>query len=357
MLTASLIGTALVIAAALGSAMTAYLWFVHRHKIQTTTGIHALAAMRWREFSHFVVEALRGRGFELDPEAAQSPNQADLMLVMDGKSWLLGCKQQVDQVIGASEAAELARSVRHSGAVGGILATLGKVNPAANSTSGIELFDGSTLWGLIEPLLPASLQEHLAERARRDTLRSIELSWVGALLVGFALAVAVMPNGEAVESPADTDVADAPSTVPASSVPPPAPAAAAPATTPAQATTPAPARATAKAPQQTAAPAPAPDRFVPVQTPTAPVVAPATEEERREEAMRAISSLEGVKSAVWSSRSTLLVYLESAEADQDLVARLCRTLESYEEFAASRMQLQPPADSDAMVRFRQCRVY
>lgn len=349
MLTASLIGTALAIAAVIGSGATAYLWFVRRHRIQTTTGIQALAAMRWREFSHFVVEALRGRGFELDQEAPQPPkgDQADLLLRLDGKTWLLGCKQGVDQVIGASQAAELARSVRQTAAVGAILATLGKVDPAAGSASpSVELLDGRTLWGLIQPLLPASLQEHLAERARHDTLRSIELSWVGALLVGFALAVAMMPKQAPVDQ-TNVNAAEAPAVAQPASDPPQAPPA------------PSPAAVAALEP----APAPAADDFptqvpaAPVAAPAAPVSAPVSEAERREQAMRTISTLQGVQSAVWSSRSTLLVYLENAEADQDLVARLCRTLESYEEFAASRLQLQPPAGSGANVRFRQCRVY
>lgn len=345
MLTASLIGTALAIAVVLGSGMTAYLWFVRRQRIQASTGIQALAAMRWREFSHFVVEALRKRGFELDQEAPHPPkgDQADLLLLLNGKTWLLGCKQGIDQVISAPQAADLARSVRHTGAVGGILATLGKIDPAAATSSpGVELLDGPTLWGLIQPLLPVSLQEHLAERARHDTRRSIELSWLGALLVGFALAVAVVPRQAPVEAQADVSAADAAAITPPAVDP-----------VPASAAPPSPAAVAVPEPDRAGTPAPA----VPAQAPATPLSAPATEEERRDEAMRAISAVQGVRSAVWSSRSTLLVYLENAEADQDLVARLCRTLESYDEFAASRLQLQPPAGSGAMVRFRQCRVY
>ncbi|MDQ3269426.1 MAG: restriction endonuclease [Pseudomonadota bacterium] len=354
MLTASLIGTALAIAVVLGSAITAYLWLVRRHRIETVTGIQALAAMRWREFSHFVVEALRGRGFELDQEASQpqKSDQAELLLRLNGKPWLLGCKQGVDQVIGAPQAADLARSVRQTGSVGGILATLGKVDPAAAGTSqNVELLDGGTLWRLIRPLLPASLQEHLAERSRHDTLRSIELSWVGALLVGFAIAVALMPEQAPLEDRIDAADAAAPEPAPRA----PAPIAAVPPPTAAVAAAPDPVPAAALDP---AVPTQAPVGPVPVPVPApAPAPAPATEAERREEAMRAVSAVQGVQSAVWASRSTLLVYLEKAEADQDLVARLCRSLETYEELAASRLQLQPPAGSAAVVRFRQCRVY
>lgn len=338
MLTASLISTALVIAAVLGSSITAYLWFVRKRQIETRIGIQALAAMRWREFSHFVVEALRDRGFELDVEAPQPQKgeQADLQLVLNHKTWLLGCRQGADQLISASQVADLARAVRHTGSIGGILATLGKIEPAAGAVSqDVELIDGVSLWSLIQPLLPESLQEHLAGRARHDTLRSIELAWVGAILVGFALALALTPESSAPEAaPVD-----------------------------ATASAPAPAGVTDR---QTPVPAPLPDEVpdaVPnaaVSAPTvpaAPAAGPGTEQQRREELRRAISTLQGVEKAAWSSRSTLVVYLQSAEADEDLVSRLCSTIEPYEELRASRLQLQPPAGSDKSVRFRQCHVY
>lgn len=333
MLTASLISTALVIATVLGSGITAYLWLVRRRQIETQVGIQALAAMRWREFSHFVVEALRDRGFELDADAPQPQKgeQADLQLVLNDKSWLLGCRQGVDQVISAAQVADLARAVRHTGSVGGILATLGKIEPAAGAVSqDVELIDGVTLWDLIQPLLPESLREHLAGRARHDTLRSTELAWVGAILVGFALAIALKPGASA---PDAAPVADTTSSAPA-------PAAGA------QPQSPVPVR----------VPAPAPASNAPSAV-AASVGAPGTEDQRREEVRSAIATLPGVEKAAWSSRSTLVVYLESAEADEALVSRLCGTLEAFDELRASRLQLQPPAGSDKSVRFRQCHVY
>lgn len=352
MLTASLISTALVIAAVLGSSITAYLWFVRRGQIETRVGIQALAAMRWREFSHFVVEALRERGFELDMEAPQPQKgeQADLQLVLNDKPWLLGCRQGADQVISASHVADLARTVRHTGAIGGILATLGKTDPAARTVSqDVELIDGAALWGLIQPLLPDSLQDHLAGRARHDTLRSIELAWVGALLVGFAMAVALKPEASA---PDTAPVANAPASAPA-----PAPA---PAPTSPPATAPAPGRvAEPVRPAPVPVPGAAPNADAAGSAPALPAApaGPGTDELRREAVRRATSTLQGVEKAAWSSRSTLVVYLESAEADEELIAHLCNTLEAYEEFRASRLQLQPPAGSGKSVRFRQCHVY
>ncbi|MDQ3510531.1 MAG: restriction endonuclease [Pseudomonadota bacterium] len=331
MLTAPLIGTALVIATVLGSSITAYLWLVRKRQIETRIGIQALAAMRWREFSHFVVEALRDRGFELNVEAPQPQKgeQADLQLLLNDKTWLLGCRQGADQVMSASQVADLARAVRHTGSIGGILATLGKIEPAAGAVSqDVELIDGVSLWSLIQPLLPESLQEHLAGRARHDTLRSIELAWVGAILVGFALALAMKPESSAPEA------------------------------APVDATTSAPAPTPAGVTERDEVPNAVLNASVSAPTvPAAPAAGPGTEEQRRDEVRRAVSTLQGVEKAAWSSRSTLVVYLQSAEADEELVSRLCSTIEAYDELRASRLQLQPPAGTDKSVRFRQCHVY
>jgi len=78
-------------------------------------------------------------------------------------------------------------------------------------------------------------------------------------------------------------------------------------------------------------------------------------DKRRQEAANAISTLFGVSRALWSTQSTLLVYLSSEEADP--TTDLCPLLERYPELAASRVQLQPPADSKKPVRFKQCRTY
>jgi hypothetical protein len=92
-----------------------------------------------------------------------------------------------------------------------------------------------------------------------------------------------------------------------------------------------------------------------------PVAVPATATDpaslarRRKETADAISTLPGVDRAVWSTQSTLLVYLAAADADP--LPALCPLLLRYEELAPSRLQLQPPAGSDTPVRFRQCRSY
>ena len=59
MLTASFVTIALVIAIVVGGALTAWLWTGYCRQLVTAGGLRALAAMRWREFSRFVIEALQ----------------------------------------------------------------------------------------------------------------------------------------------------------------------------------------------------------------------------------------------------------------------------------------------------------
>lgn len=82
---------------------------------------------------------------------------------------------------------------------------------------------------------------------------------------------------------------------------------------------------------------------------------PAVLDRRRAETANAISTLAGVDRAIWSTQSTLLVYLATENADP--IGALCPLLERYPELAASRVQLQPPQGSDKPVRFKQCRSY
>lgn len=313
MLTASFVLTALGIAIVIGGGLSAYLWQVHRKQLEIAGGIRALAGMRWREFSRFVIEALHAQGFEasrIEPKAAAG-QQADLLLTRGEQTWLLSCKQGANYRINSAQVTELANAVGHSGAAGGILATLGRIEPDARKQSqGIELLDGVTLWTLIDPLLPPSLHQHLAEQARTTTLRAIGVAWLCALAAGAVIAVGLPSLGSS--SPGAT------------AEPPPA----------------------ARAQPSTPAGGPS----------TPPIAASLSEGEQRTQVMAAISALPGVDRAVWSTRSTLLVYL-SGEADDRDVARICKALERFDDLRASRLQLQPPAGSPAAVRFMQCHLF
>ncbi|MFD0738311.1 restriction endonuclease [Lysobacter koreensis] len=320
--TVLLVVNALGIALVVGGALSAYLWWVRRKQLEVSGGIRALAGMRWREFSRFVIEALHAQGFEasrIEP-AADSGQQADLLLSRGEQTWLLSCKQSANYRISAAQVAELAIAVRDSGAAGGILATLGRIEPQARERSqGIELIDGATLWPLVDPLLPPSLHQHLAQQALARTKRALVGAWLAALLFGGALALALTDSSPR-PAPPGPAMTSTPSPAPA---PPPAARAPAPAATPKAA------------------------------LPPAPML---SEDEQRRQVMEVVSALPGIERAVWSTRSTLLVYV-SAQDDDQRVARICKALERFDELRAARLHLQPPPGSASAVRFVQCQLF
>ncbi|MGH8086123.1 MAG: restriction endonuclease [Lysobacter sp.] len=303
---------ALVVALVVGGALTAWLWTAYCKQLVAAGGLRALAAMRWREFSRFVIEALQAQGFEasrIEPDA-QRGQQADLLLNRDGQTWLLSCKQGVNYRITTGMVDEIARAVRGSNARGGILATLGRVEPEARKLNqGIELLDGATLWPLIDPLLPPSLHRDLVAQARTRTLRITVLAWVGALALGAAVAMLVPDNTG--QPPAPAPVAT-------------------PIATP--------------APSATAAPSEPPSETV------------LDEDEQRARVERDASILPGIERASWATRSTLLVQL-LPEATEPQIDAICTVLERSVALRASRVQLQPAAGSDKPVRFMQCRTF
>ena len=72
MSTVAFLTIALLVAIIIGAALTAWLWTTHCPHLVTMGGLRALAAMRWREFSRFVIEALQAQGFEasrIEPDA------------------------------------------------------------------------------------------------------------------------------------------------------------------------------------------------------------------------------------------------------------------------------------------------
>jgi len=315
MMTVSFVVTALVIALLLGAAATAWLWRIHCPRLTASAGLRALAAMRWREFSRFVIEALQAQGFEasrLEPSADRG-QKADLLLNRDGQTWLLTCKQGVDYRINRAMVDELARAVRMSGASGGILTTLGRIETDVRKHAGaIELLDGAELWPLIDPLLPPSLHDDLLARARRDTARLTLFAWALALAVGLLLATVLAGlTGGLADGPVEKS--------PVTAAPPPT------------------------------APAAAPLE-------PAPESPSASEEEQRVAIEQSVAVLPGMVDAGWATRSTLLVQLKPDVTEPQIDA-ICDVLESSEALRASRVQLQPAPGSDTPVRFMQCRTF
>ena len=280
-------------------------------------GMRIVAGMRWREFSQLVVDALRERGFETDPQTntAERGQQADLLLHRDGRPWLLSCRQGENFRITPAVVAEFSKAVRLKGAAGGLITTPGKVHADARTQAkAIELVDGLALWPMLKPLLPASVRTSVAAESHARSLRYIGLAWLAALVIGAAFAWMLQTRNLEAESPhaqLGTGLRSAfPGTTTDSS---------------------------------------------PVST-TEPLTAPLTEEEQREQVRREVSDLPGIDRALWSSRSTLIVYLAD-DTGTDHLRSICAIVERYDDLRASRLQLQPVAGSQRAVRFLQCQVF
>ena len=315
MFTASSMLLGLVIMLGLGGAATFYLWTVRRRQDATAAGVRALSAMRWREFSQFVLDAMRHRGYDvLTPhDETERGQQTEFLLSKGGQRSLLSCKHGSAYRLAAPAVAELAENLKFQSATGGLLVTPGQIESDARAparAAGIELIDGSTLWPEIAPLLPPSLTEEVNHLADMRAKRQIGFAWLGALAIG--AVVAMLGAGATPAPPPPTIVV---------------------------------ARQPAVTAPATATPAPLPPAMVTLEE----------EDAQRQEVISTISGLPGIDRALWSTRSTLLVHL--ADDQRDRLTEICAILVRYESLRASRVQLQPPQGSTQRVRFRQCQTY
>ena len=243
------------------------------------------------------------------------------LLERDGEHVLLSCKYGSGSVVGVQAILGLGKSATLRGAGNVIVATPGKFETeamrVARQQGNIELLDGKDLWPELRPYIarePATAVEP-ATAPTPLPASAFAIAWGGAAALG--LVAWLLLQATQGEPPVSEAIATA--TAPATSQP-------------------------AASPQ-------------PVATPSAQAVPtdPVALERRRKETANAISTLFGVDRALWSTQSTLLVYLSAEEADPS--SELCPLLERYPELAASRVQLQPPPGSQKSVRFKQCRSY
>lgn len=318
--------TAVIVGLAVGVGLTLWVRTRRRQQLEISEGIRSLAAMRWREFSRFVIEALQAQGFEAarGDVATQSAQEADLVLDRGGETWLLSVKQGANYRITAQMVDELARSVRYKNAQGGILVTLGSIEPNAGlAHPALELLDGATLWPVVEPLLPPSLHQDILSRAqagvRRETIYAWGVGAIAGLLLGATSGLLTAQGPEAA-------IAAEPTVAPAS--------------------------ADVSAPVEAGAAAAVPA----IGTSTPPSVAAIDEQAERNEVQRSITTINGVERAAWTSRSTLVLYL-SAPATEGQVQAICGLIERHDTLRAIRLQLQPPAGSTPPVRFMQCQAF
>lgn len=302
---------ALAVAMVVGGAATAWLWLVQRPRAERSEGLKLLAAMRWREFSKLVVDGLHSLGFtpETVEDAAERGQDSVIHLKRNGQEWLLACKQGLNYRITPITIGDMTDAVRFHGAAGGVVATSGTVDAEARklAVGRVDLFDGDALWPLVQSQLAPGVREELAGKSRQAATRQIAIACAGALVLGLATAM-VMPKGEAPDAAAPATAVSPRPSAPAGGVPP-----------------------------------------VPV------AAAPVSESEQRDEVIRVVSTLPGVERAMWSTRSTLLVYL--VEENADPFKGICDVMQKYESLRSSRLHLQPPTGSTRPARFLQCATY
>lgn len=298
-----------------GVPATLYLQRVRLPSDEAAAGVAALAGMRWRDFIHLVLDALIRRGYERTFEPDASGDDGDYVLERNGQRFLLSSKHGAAYVLGSTAIAEFANAIRMRNLAGGLLVTPGQFAPEAlplARAQRIELLDGPTLWPELRALLPEEQRDVISAPAQARTRRQVTIAWLVGLALGVLLFVLMHRQDETPE-PVDTT----PTAVAQPAIEP---------------------RAT---PRVAAAPARPLDE--------------AQLQARRKDVADAISSLPEIDRAIWETQSTLLLHLN--EENVDPRRSVCPLLERYDELAAARLQLQPPAGSSKPVRFVQCRAF
>ena len=326
-------------------------WFgVHRRRMaETRAGVQALAGMKWRECAGLVLQAMEEKGYKELPSSRQpGDGGAEFLLVKGDERCLLGYKHGTAYRLGEANVRDFANGVQLQGATTGMLVTLGSAEGFARDLArryGVDLTDGTSLWPQVEPFAPPQMVVAIREQAASEIRKGQRLGIVASLGLGllvFAAGTLVQPADPAPQpiapaaaSPASGEVAPGPGAAPAAN------------------------------PATAAAPAEVPPRFQDDASRQADEalrelreVAALTEQERiqrRLAAASAVAALEQADTAAWSTQSTLVVRMARADGiDSGLVNEACAILVQYEELRYSRLQLEPPADSTAPVRWRQC---
>lgn len=312
-MTATALLTGILLTAAVGAGLSAYIWRVHRRQLETAAGLSILGGMRWRELSRLVASGLESMGFQYDAQEGghAKGQQADMIAQRNGRPWLVSCKQGRDYHVSGKTVEEVQRSLIFHNAAGGLIATPGRVTADALKASGdIQILHGRALWDTLAPFLPPGVITEVADKARAVSKRHLVLAWFFALTIGAISAWAVsLPEHAGPENILPQPFATTP-----------------------------------EAPQ--AEPVAA---AVPAEVPMSPA-------EQRSALARELMTLPGIGHVMWVSESTLQVIVEDQALLDDSPA-ICDIVERYENLRASRLQLQPPAGSTAAVRFRQCRAF
>jgi len=324
-----------------------YLWWVKRRRTEMQLGLQALAGMHWREFSTLIKRMLRERrGLRevADPTDEVREPSSDFLLSDGPNTWLVSCKHGLAYRIGTAAVNELGAVARLGGAKGGLLITEGRVERdglTAAEKQSVEVLDGPRLWPLLQPYLPAEIETRVRSTARREALRRIAISALGAVTLGLLVGLGL--QGLHVESSATA----------VDSTPPPAAAAPAPVAPDVQPDA---------APLADAEDVPAPE--APAEAaPAAPAdndrneLNPdiATLDRYQAELARALSHQPGIASGVWLTRQTLAI---NRTGELEAVwPRVCQEVLRYPALRNVRVQLNARPGVDEPVRWRQCATY
>ncbi len=362
-----------------GAALLMALGKSKRVARETEAGLEVLRSLRWKEFAGFATQLLADRGFKVS-ETQRTPGDgsADFTVEKLGIPHLLQVKHGGAYHVSEGAVRTLITMLAAHGAKGGILVTSGRFDAAAHQAArghSVALIDGGELWTQLRERLPVQLRAEASERAddveKADRKRSLLVGLAGVAMIGLGAAMwwmddSIADSADATTTTTSTAAAPAPARKP---VPPPqAPltnaepmaaeptpetASSPPASTPA-ASTPSTAPATSPAPSSPASPAPAPNSGRNVE-PTESELAV-----QRELAAAEVVLVDGVASASWPSRSTLLITLRQADPPNraEILDAICSKVTARDGLRYTRMQVtsfgKAPNDASA-VRWYQCR--
>jgi hypothetical protein len=320
-----------VAVAAIGLVSTS-LWFgvSRRREAEVELGIQALANMKWRDCIDVILEALQREGYgrKIEPAAAGGGN--DLLLDHGNEIVLLSYKHGTAYRLGEANIREFVNAVQLRGARRGLLLTLGSAEPGVEAiakSAGVQMFDGRSLWLMLRPLMPPAVLELVRSQATARIRNGLWAGFVGSLVAGAAVYVlgSMLPTsqpGSPALTPAATVAAQPVGAVPAG-------------------------RSDDAMLKQLNATAEAMAEIA--RLPSAEIA------RRRAQAAKEISLMAQVNTAVWTAPSRLLITLNHTDGkDKALIDEMCRLIIQYEELRYTRVQMEPPIDSNLPVRWRLC---
>jgi hypothetical protein len=310
--------------------MIASYWFFgmrRRRQAETEAGVRSLANMKWRECMGLVMESLHADGYQEEHSTRQPGEGGTEFLLRQGdENVLLSYKHGTAYRIGEANVRDFASAVQMQGAKGGILITLGQAEDTAMGVArkyGIKLVDGVGLWPRVDRYVSPAMRTAVRKEATAATSQGLWTGIVASALVGAAVyfATAQMAPEELPPAARETPLAR---------------------------------------PKAPAGPTEQ-ERLAAQITETQRAleeVASLTDEQRlqrRAEAAAKVGGITQVDNAAWGTQSTLVLRLTETDGkDEVLIAEVCRTLVQYEELRYTRVQLEPPLNSNVRVRWRQC---